>query len=263
MLIEGLYSPNDPERELAKRELLKAGTMAVKPLCSLLTDLLENPYPRFPKGEEEEAARFLTLYPRMVAQNMSLADHERSFAIADKYFINSRLISDIVELLGRLRAEAAVPNLIRIMQSRDLYAGTDGFGKEMVALTRIGEPAVPYLIAALKDAKETARRREDVNLSFVVDEEETDEEEVGEIINWDQSEEDAEEIAIRLHKILLRAVMALGEIGDSKGLSFLEGFLKETDNESVIAEIKAILLKRSEKRIRNAITKRSVREYDK
>jgi HEAT repeat protein len=241
MLIERLYSADDANKELAKREILAAGTMAAKPLCSLLTDLLENPYPRFPKGEEEEASKALTLYSRVDVKTLSLDDMKKRSAIARKYFINSRLITDIVELLGQLKASAAIPNLVRIMRSRDLFAGPDGFGIEMVALTRIGQPAVPYLITALKEAKEIARRREDVNLSFVIDENEADEEEAGEITDSDESGEYAEEVKIRLHKILLRAVMVLGQIPDEEGLSFLEGLLKETDDESVISEIKGIL----------------------
>jgi HEAT repeat protein len=252
--LQKLYSGDDPERHRARSEILALREASIEPLCFLLSDLLTNPYPRFPTGSEDEAAKALAIYSTMTPENSSPEEWDNRTEVARRFFINSRLIQDVVLLLGELKAEQAAPLLVKIMESRNLWSGPDGFGGEMIALCRIGESAIPYLVTAIREARTTARRQEDVNLSFVVDDQLNARAEEGtepaRITTSEELEEEQEEIEVRLHKIQIRAVMVLGEIGDRRVLPFLENLKIETRDESLIhdicAAIRAIETRRAE-----------------
>ena len=142
-----LWSPNEAEREQAKAEIIRLNEKAISGLLALLEDIFENPSkPRFANGREEEGKilweQYLSL-PRNVVGNIY------------EFEISGRLKNDIIEVLGDLRPNSAIPILVKIMK----YRMKDNWIRqrtepEMIALTKIGKPAVPALIKLIQDTEE-------------------------------------------------------------------------------------------------------------
>ena len=244
--IEKLWSPNDLERELGKKQILELGAISIKPLASCLLDLLMNQSPRFPKGREEAGMRALDYCRELSKRPMSSEEINESVELITNLFINSRLIHDVVYLMGELRAEEAIPILIKIMERRDMYSEPDGYGFELEALHKIGSSAVPYLMAAIREARVTAKEQNDMLIGCVMHLGESGvtlrrEEESQRITYEETDEEDEEEINARFYKIQKRAVTVLGSIGDESALPFLRKLAQETVDERLIHHIRAVI----------------------
>ena len=143
-LIEKLRSPDKSERKQAKTQLLASGSAATAPLLDLLIELAHHPYPRFQIGEEEDGEAALANYRAIEQQEGYFSDKLPALRKKiDASIINDRLATDILLLLGKLKAEAAVPLLIKIME----YQATNGhaYTEEGKALEAIGSAAIPCL----------------------------------------------------------------------------------------------------------------------
>lgn len=250
--IRRLWSCNAEERKLGSQQLTERGVESIGPLVSLLSDLLSDQRPRFALGREDEAARALD-YIRESLQNPISADEmDKAAGLISDLFINSRLIADVISLLGELRAEGAIPSLIRIMEGRDMYSEPDGYAIEAQALLQIGAPAVPFLIKALDEAKTTAIKGEDIYLGCVIhcdsitnlrDDEDNltirSEQHSGE----EDDDDDYDDINTRFYKIQRRAIRVLGDIGDPKALPFLRSLVEDTRDARLVSEIEMSITK--------------------
>ena len=70
--------------------------------------------------------------------------------------ITRRLIDDCVVLLGHMKWSQAAPVIIELLEGEPLRGAEASCRLETAALKEIGSPAVPGLIAALRDADMTA-----------------------------------------------------------------------------------------------------------
>lgn len=238
--IRKLWSPDELKRELGKRKILELGSAPIAPLVALLSDLLVDQHPRFAAGKEEEATKALEEHLRSSPETISLDEFDRWSKRMPELFVNSRLISDALYLLGELRAEVAIPICIKIMEGRNMYSKAVGFGDEMVALSKIGSAAVPYLITAVKEARTRALKGEDIHLGFVIqrDAKNGAGDEEGESLKTKQQlQEEEEDLELRISKIRARAIRVLARIGDRSVLSFLDKFLIQTADNLLIEEI--------------------------
>jgi hypothetical protein len=226
--VRSLFSASETERDSVKGRILQLGALANEQLIELLSDLVENPYPRFANGNQEAGRQAVLDHLRMYPELASFEQFEHWTELADALFINSRLSSDIIYLLGELGAEEAAPILIRIMEGRNMLQGPDGLGPEMVALSKIGAPAIPHLINAIKEAETTARKQKDINLGWVILHDESNEEGKREqlVPTSEELEEEEEEFQIRFAKIQTRAIRVLVAIGE-QSLPYLRELIKE------------------------------------
>jgi hypothetical protein len=122
----------------AKRQLLSAGSEAVDPLVSLLSQLLDQ-----------------------VAENrnpLKDAQHPRTNETQKPVYSteNWRLIIDCCDLLGKLRAARAVSLLIRVIEVHETFGTLPKRVAEVIALELIGKPAEPALMRELRDAPHRA-----------------------------------------------------------------------------------------------------------
>jgi HEAT repeat protein len=167
-LFDKLRSPSEWKRERAKRQFLKLGPAAISPLLDFLRDLTSNRVPRFRTGEEQQGQAALETYCSLLAREGSRSPHlEEAGARLDNLAINYRLSSDIIALLGELKAEEAVPFLIKRM----VYVGIDdpyAITEEIKALQAIGLAAVPYLMKEIREIESKVRSSsiEEVNFNY-------------------------------------------------------------------------------------------------
>src|SRR5215510_2190091 len=145
MAVQGLWSPDEGQRERAKSEISLGGPAVEAELIRTLSELVEDQRPRYPTGKDAEGEAILYA---------TFRGEQPSSEPPDDYIINRRLMLDIIDILGRLKSEAAIPLLIRILEQREMDSLCPvhrvwAVGPEMKALSRIGRPAVPALIAAL------------------------------------------------------------------------------------------------------------------
>ena len=250
MAIQGLWSPDEGQRERAKSEISLGGPAVEAELIRTLSELVEDQRPRYPTGKEAEGEAIL--YATFRGERPS-----RDHTALDDYIINRRLMLDIIDLLGRLKSEAAIPLLIRILEQREMdsLCPVERFwavGPEMKALSRIGRPAVPALIAALDGARSAAEREENILIGWWAISQPSEEGEVAGAQreeNWldrwrgnfpsseegevhgssygETEEEHQEDLEERASKIRLRAVMTLGRIRDRAALPVLKNLLDE------------------------------------
>ncbi|MGH9764395.1 MAG: hypothetical protein ACREDR_35755, partial [Blastocatellia bacterium] len=113
-----LWSPDNRVRKTAEAEILKLGTVAIKPLIDLLSELVSDQRPRFATGREVEGNKVLEEQRRSPHMRwVALEELRRGTAVHEspEVVINSRLMKDAIRLLGQLKAVEATPLLIRIM----------------------------------------------------------------------------------------------------------------------------------------------------
>jgi len=151
--IRRLWSVEFAERQKAKDNLVMVGDEAVPSLLVLLDDILHNQQPRFALGKEEEGKIAWEYYNNLPSEKKTLAEYENT----NKFEISRRLRNDILEILGRMKSEKAVPYL-----TKELWKRQAGSGMPQVAgpgeqarpfkrtLIQIGSSAVPDLISVLE-----------------------------------------------------------------------------------------------------------------
>ena len=164
---------------------------------------------------------------------------ERLAAVA----INARLMTDIVQLLGELRAEQAIPILIEIMNKHDGIGGLGG-GSETNALCNIGEAAVPELIKNLEESNIRAYGFDRVFYGYCLIVEAAE----GEASDTDEDEDDDEDEDSRetyenlqISLIRQRVVWVLGEIGSARSLPALHKLVDATEDAFLRGRIKEAL----------------------
>jgi HEAT repeat protein len=225
--IQKLWSLNDHERESGKNEILRLGDAAIDALILFLVELLEDLRPRFANHTEREGEAAVD---RSLQGMKTQAVRETLRTL----LINGRLMSDAIELLGRLKAEKAVPVLVRIMTGRNIFMGWGG--PEMVALCRIGPASVPYLIALVEDARSWASQEWDLAVCMLTRDPQLARQAIPLPPVGDNGQEDAQDkddegyedaIVRRTNAIRVRAVEVLGKIGDRRALPVLNGLLQE------------------------------------
>ena len=150
MLIKELWSANGAEREQARLDLVRLNRSAIPGLMSLLSDIVKDrSRPRFATGREEER--------RVLWQHFQDSALSSSVDLSEVE-ITSRLEQDAIDILGDLQSVDAVPILIEVMKCRIKYNWIrEPWSAEMIALQKIGKPAVPALVRLIEDAEEGAR----------------------------------------------------------------------------------------------------------
>lgn len=217
-----LWSLDDTARQSAKEKLVAIGAPAIPLLVSLLEDIYQQPdKKRFPLEMESTGRR-------------KPPQRDAASGATDDLEITARLTSDIVELLGRLRAVEAVPVLIKLMKEPDFVISYNwSITYTMQALIQIGSPAVPQLL----DEIETESAR----------------------INAAESEQNREHredeikvlIARKVARIQNKIAIVLGEIGDERALPVLEKLLDPTRH-SLLLELEADYVNEALDRIKGA-----------
>ncbi|MEN3331489.1 MAG: hypothetical protein V7641_854 [Blastocatellia bacterium] len=212
--IDDLWSANDEERQAAKEKLIQLGQASVQPLIDLLQDIITNPTARYLRGKEMEASE---LDERL----RSLPKESRREAVRlvnqlGELVVNWRLKSDICELLGRLRAEAAIPVLMKMMETEDSIGSEERMNPAMKALVRIGPVIFPRIIEAIETAESRAAATK---------------------FGFDHT---PSEFFIRAEtvKIQARAAMILGAMGDTRALPILEELLNKNRDEELLRYVK-------------------------
>lgn len=252
--IKKLWSSETAVRERGHQELLQIGPVASGPLVTLLADLIENPHPRFDSERGEVGQKALEEYIDLIRCKKEPVDNSNAYLMVFRLAINGRLMSDVISLLGDLKAAEGVPILIHIMENMETGV-SEGWGIEMEALFKIGSPAVPNLIRSIENANRTAstaifQRPITLGFSFMIgaeDDEENskdDEEAKGPDDEMALDPDEKAEIERKALRIKNKAIRVLGEIGDKNALPYLESLTKTIDNlplvPSVLAAIREI-----------------------
>lgn len=253
--IDKLWSANDVERTAGIKQLQQLGKQTIKPLVSLLSDLVNRQEPRFSSENQAEGNRALQEYV-IALRKSSERDGTRHDEIkrADDRLsalsINSRLMVDVVDLLGRLEAKQSVPILIEIM-NRHRFVGLGvggGGGPEQDALCRIGRAAVPKLIEALDERNIQAYRPECVVYGYSVRVAAAANSESSEVVDLAASADDDCFVPAKLEDdeinlIRERVVGVLGEIADATALPPLQELLKTTRDAALKLRVKEAIRK--------------------
>ena len=191
----GLWSPDDTIRTKAKADLISAGAKATRYLTNLLVDLADHRAElHFATGKEAEGREYW--------KNPS-GWHN----FAARFEITWRLIFDCMDVLAELKHGEAAPIIVKIMEEREHFDLAETMGPEHYALVKIGAPAVPALIQAIENAEADA---------IAVFNDPTGWPGVGLAAS-------PADLAVRIR---LRAVNALGEIGDTRALPVLENLVR-------------------------------------
>lgn len=211
--IRGLWSARDLDRASAKDQILQLGRKSIPALIKLLEDVANNPGPRFASGREEEGRH---VWERVQSANFDKLDIHELDALREVE-ITWRLYRDALEPLGQLRAEAAVPLVVRLMS-------TDGpvlskKNSEMQALVEIGSAAVPKLLEIIETSDEILA---------------SDDYWLGADHEYAQG---PRKFRFVPHFIKSRAAMVLGRIGDSSVLPALESALKRASDRDLIESL--------------------------
>ncbi len=200
-VIKKLWSGDDRDRVIAKNRLIELGTISITPLLALLRDLSENNEPRFVIGKEKEGAELLKYFQ---GDGKGITPQ-----IAKKFSeieITSRLQGDAIELLCRLKAEAAIPLIIELLKDREpIYRKKT---QEKNALSCFGSLAVPKLIEAIEEVR--------MSSAFIA-------------YQKNQQNNFVEGL------YLLRLLIVMQDIGDSRALGTLEKLLSETSDKHMRA----------------------------
>lgn len=219
--LQGLRSRDETARQAAKEEIVHLGPPAIPLLVSLLEEIYQPPdKKRFPV-ETESAGRRMQPLPQDSGE-VGTADLE----------ITTRLTSDAVELLGRLRAVEAVPILIKLMKEPDVVVTHNwSINNTMRALIEIGPPAVPPLIDEIE------------RVSAKISAAESDQKHTADEINV--------LIARTVARIQNKMVIVLGEIGDERAMPVLEKLLDPTRN-PLLLDLETDYVKEALDRIKGA-----------
>lgn len=143
-LIRNLWSADESLRKTTKRQLRKLGPTAIQPLLNLLEELKNDPQLRFESGKEAEGEAAYKAY--LEAKNNNRSEESREYW--KKLYaldITARLRNDLIELLGDLQGEEAIPYLIIDMQRQPIVSKVR-WCASMEALVKIGSPAVLNLL---------------------------------------------------------------------------------------------------------------------
>jgi hypothetical protein len=208
--IKQLWSSDEKVRLSAKEKLIQFGSEAIEPVLALLEEVTTNEARRFMTGKEQEGAEAW----KRVKQAEEIKDSEQRDKLlsgkggliekAFEYEITVRLKWDSIEILGRLRAEKAIPLLIeQMLLVPKLNWLREYWNPAMEALAEIGPAAVPKLIETIEKA------REEVSSGRF-----------SSPISDEQRQYIIESFIITRQT---RAVMVLGRIGDARALPFLSG----------------------------------------
>jgi HEAT repeat protein len=210
--IKQLFSANDNERRSATEKIIQFGSIAIKPLISLLEQIIEKPGRFYPSGREKEGAAAYERLQEAFRNGDNLAAEQAREELS-QLDITYRLKGDIINLLGELKSEEALPILLRLMW-RDLevemISKRPRWNNAMKALVTMGGIAVPTLIETLERAESIANSVEynDVQLS----------DGTGLTIQ--------SQVEKNKRRIQTRAILVLGEIGDERALTALERMLQ-------------------------------------
>lgn len=126
-------------RRAAKAQLIQLGPGAIPALLEPLEDTADYRNGNLLPNSEHETQEYraMGLIP---PDDQKLEDRRAEIRA------NGWLLDDICEVVGKLRAEAAVPLLIRIMEEQETWDPAQHWFPEREALVAIGPAAVPYLI---------------------------------------------------------------------------------------------------------------------
>ncbi len=247
--IRKLWSADNAVRDLGRKEVLQIGSAAAPLLVNLLSDLVQDPRPRFVAEKEEEGRLALKRYVELVRRTKEPLDDSEEYQTVARLAINSRLISDSISLLGELRAIEGVPILVRIMENRETGI-SEPADIELEALRRIGSPAISSLIESIENAHISAARfQRPILFGYVIslgseDELETTDDEQLSYQRLDETALDSEtkwEIERKTFRIKQKAIKVLGEIGDTEALPFLESLTKTIDNRPLVPFVLAAI----------------------
>ena len=230
--IEKLWSASDTDRQDGIKQIRRLAPASIKPLVALLSDLIRDQRPRFPAGREEDGKRVLETY--LKAPSDDAADR------VDELAINSRLMTDVINLLADLKAEAAVPVLIEILNKNSLATGP-----EASALLSIGGGAVSELIKDLDESQIRKYGFEVVTFGWSLDVD-------GLAVDDDvlsNEPPDPEEAAFESKRIQLirrKVIRILGQIADPQSCAALEQMLRTTQDENLFQLTKLTITGRCE-----------------
>lgn len=237
--IKMLWSADNTVRGFGREEILRIGSATVEPLIKLLSDLIQNSFPRFAAGKEEKGGEALNGYIDLARKAKQPLQDNKDFETVCRLAINTRLISDAIFLLGELRAVEAIPALIHIMERR--MNRHEMAGIEMEALSKIGAPAVEPLIKSIEKAEITAADFEPVSfgLRIEIDLWDTADEELPDQQNDSELDDPDFTQAIEPDALLIKrnAIDTVGEIGDKKALPFLENLAETVNNQLLVPGI--------------------------
>ncbi|HKQ05771.1 MAG TPA: hypothetical protein VJ464_11610 [Blastocatellia bacterium] len=221
-----LWSLNEKERGEGMDELLRLGPGSIEKLTSLLAELIHDQRPRFSPGKEQEGQRALDEYLRSVRtfykEGTDYADTKPAKDRLNALTINSRLMTDVIHLLAKLKAEQAVPLLME-MVNRHWEITHSGFifqTPETIALEQIGAASVPQLVKNLDEDTIRSFGFEPLVYGWRVVVEDEDEDE--------PDPDDELDRQTHIGNVRLRVAAILGDIGDTRALPYLERLLSET-----------------------------------
>jgi hypothetical protein len=225
--IKKLWSADDLLRLRGREELLQIGAAAAGPLSDLLMGLVQDRHPRFATEMEQKSRRALEAFLDRIRVMERPMENDPQLLTLSRLAINSRLINDVISLLGELKAPDGVPILIQIMERRQL--GVPRNDPELRALAKIGSPAVPFLVNSISTAEVTAVRvirQRPISFGYILSPDSDD------LIDYDDDEEEANshaldseeewEVGRRTRMIKEAALKLLMEIGDKSVLPFLK-----------------------------------------
>lgn len=222
--IKKLWSPNESERSDGVNELLLIGPVSVYKLTSLLAELINDQRPRFVPGTEQEGEQTLQKYLRSARRLYSEGgDYAETRAAKDRLTtltLNSRLMTDVVRLLGDLKGEQAIPLLMEMVNRNweCTHLGVQFCTPETAALERIGAASVPHLVRNLNEATIRAYGFEPLvhGWRVAVDDEADD----------DEPDPDEErDRQCHVGNVRFRVAVVLGDIGDTRAAPYLEELL--------------------------------------
>jgi len=145
--VDRLWSADNADRVQAKEEILELGGAAIEPLLALLNSMLDDVHTlHYARTDQHTKTR-----PNS-AQAVREAD-ELDFVLRPpgQKEMTWRLIEDTCNLLGKLKAEEAVPTLLRVSEIRPDH-GLLHITSEMIAIQEIGRSAVPLVLNRFTEA---------------------------------------------------------------------------------------------------------------
>lgn len=216
--IAHLSSRDERVRQAAKDKIVQFGATATKPLITFLEKLVRYPRNRYESGTSEDEFDQARESAERTSQSNTKQRREAAGQLSTTV-INQRLKEDGCELLGRLRAEAAVPALIEAMESWPGGDSWENSNAAMDALEKIGRTAIPDILEAIESAKLRAARPQggDHPSDFYVKAEAA--------------------------KNQARASMVLAAIGDASASPALERLEKSTDSQWLVPYLRRAIVR--------------------
>jgi len=250
-LLEKLYSPSEPERELAKRQIIALGADAAAPLIAFLRDLASNHIPIFPTGQEQQGQAAIEAHCSFLErEGVEFPNILQAFKRLEKFIINDRLRRDVIFILGEIKSEEAIQFLIKIMEYNGLMGpGRENYGDEMQALEATGLVAIPYLINSIREIESKVRLGsiETLNFSYDFDCKRPEEPRIKRTVDKEKLQLllkniDWEKITqSNVHVIQRKTLLIFRRMKDPRTLPYLEELLKETTDETLISYIETTI----------------------